>query len=65
MKKVLIVAVIHTLILLPLGAQVKEMNWKLDYQIYLKMANDSNYTYDIRDLFPVFRTFLQHPYKLL
>jgi hypothetical protein len=53
MKKVLIVAVIYSFLFLPSGAQVKEMNWKLDYQIYLKMANDSNYTYDIRDLFHV------------
>ena len=27
-------------------AQVAELNWELDYEIYMKMANDSNYTYD-------------------
>lgn len=34
-------------------AQITEMNWQLDYQIYLKLANDSNYTYDIREAFHV------------
>ena len=34
-------------------AQVSEMNWELDYEIYLTMANDSNYMYDVRDLFHV------------
>lgn len=34
-------------------AQVSEMNWELDYQIYLKLANDSTYRYDIRDAFHV------------
>ncbi len=34
-------------------SQVSEMNWKLDYQIYLKLANDSNYTYDIKNVFHV------------
>lgn len=37
-------------------AQVSEMNWKLEYQIYMRMANDSNYTYDIRDAFLVTNT---------
>lgn len=34
-------------------AQIEDMNWELDYRIYLKLANDSNYTYDIRDIFHV------------
>jgi hypothetical protein len=34
-------------------AQVAEMKWELDYEIYLKLANDSNYTYDIREAFHV------------
>ncbi|MBN1597629.1 MAG: hypothetical protein JW894_05005 [Bacteroidales bacterium] len=34
-------------------SQVAEMNWELDYEIYLKMSNDSNYTYDIRELFHI------------
>jgi hypothetical protein len=36
--------------------QVAEMNWKFDYQIYLKMTNDSNYIYDIRDVFHITQT---------
>jgi hypothetical protein len=36
-----------------LFSQVTEMNWQLDYQIYLKLANDSNFTYDIREAFHV------------
>lgn len=39
--------------LIPLRAQVAEMNWELDYQIFLKMGNDSNYTYDISELFHI------------
>jgi hypothetical protein len=34
-------------------SQVSEMKWELDYQILLKMANDSDYTYDIREVFHV------------
>lgn len=34
-------------------SQVSEMNWELDYEIYLTMANDSNYMYDVRDLFHI------------
>ncbi|MBN2486077.1 MAG: hypothetical protein JXB34_08895 [Bacteroidales bacterium] len=34
-------------------AQVAEMNWTLDYQIYLKLANDSDFVYDIREAFHV------------
>ena len=34
-------------------AQISEMKWELDYEIYLQMANDSNYTYDIREAFHV------------
>lgn len=34
-------------------AQISEMKWELDYQIFLKLANDSNYTYDIREVFHV------------
>lgn len=40
-------------------SQVSEMNWELDYQIYLTMANDSNYSYDVRELFHV--TDLKNP----
>ena len=36
-----------------LSSQITEMNWSLDYKIYMKMANDSNYVYDIRDAFHV------------
>jgi len=32
---------------------IAEMKWELDYGIYLKMANDSAYTFDIRGLFHV------------
>jgi hypothetical protein len=32
---------------------VAEMKWELDYSIYLKMANDSAYNFDIRGLFHV------------
>ncbi len=32
---------------------IAEMKWELDYGIYLKMANDSAYTFDIRSLFHV------------
>jgi hypothetical protein len=32
---------------------VAEMKWELDYGIYLKMANDSAYNFDIRGLFHV------------
>ncbi len=34
-------------------SQISEMNWEIDYQVYLKLANDSNYTYDIREAFHV------------
>jgi hypothetical protein len=33
--------------------QIEDMNWELDYQVYLKLANDSNYTYDIQEVFHV------------
>jgi hypothetical protein len=33
--------------------QITEMKWELDYEIYLKLANDSNLTYDIREAFHV------------
>lgn len=29
------------------------MKWELDYEVYLKMKNDSTYTYDIRQLFHI------------
>ena len=32
---------------------IAEMKWELDYGIYLRMANDSAYTFDIRGLFHV------------
>jgi len=37
-------------------SQITEMNWQLDYKIYLRLANDSNYTYDIKDVFHVNNT---------
>ncbi|MBN1952772.1 MAG: hypothetical protein JW801_16335 [Bacteroidales bacterium] len=36
-----------------LKAQVEEMKWELDYEVFLSMSNDSTYTYDIRTLFHV------------
>lgn len=33
--------------------EVEEIKWELDYDIYLRMTNDSAYTYDIRELFHV------------
>lgn len=36
-----------------LYGQISQMSWELDYQIYLKLSNDSNYTYNIRDLFHI------------
>ncbi len=33
--------------------KVSDIQWELDYQIYLKLANDSTYNYDIRQLFHV------------
>ncbi len=32
---------------------VSEMSWGLDYQIYLKMTNDSSYTLNLSDLFHI------------
>jgi len=32
---------------------ISEIKWELDYQIFLKMANDSSYHYDIRQLFHI------------
>jgi hypothetical protein len=32
---------------------VAEFKWSFDYDIYLKMANDSSYTFDIRTLFHI------------
>ena len=34
-------------------AQVAELKWELDYTIFLKMSDDADYTYDIRELFHV------------
>jgi len=34
-------------------SKISEMKWELDYQVYLKMKNDSSYTYDIRQLFHI------------
>ena len=33
--------------------RISEIKWELDYQIFLKMANDSSYNYDIRQLFHI------------
>ena len=38
---------------LPRNIGVSEIKWELDYQIFLKMANDSSYNYDIRQLFHI------------
>jgi hypothetical protein len=37
----------------PVTFGISEMKWELDYQIYLKMADDSGYNYDIRHLFHI------------
>lgn len=34
-------------------SRISEMKWELDYEVYLKMKNDSAYTYDIRQLFHI------------
>ena len=34
-------------------SNISEMRWELDYQVYLKMKNDSAYTYDIGQLFHI------------
>ncbi len=34
-------------------SRISEMKWELDYQVYLRMKNDSAYTYDIRQLFHI------------
>ncbi len=34
-------------------SDITEMRWELDYEVYLKMENDSTFTYDIRQLFHV------------
>jgi hypothetical protein len=34
-------------------SRISEMKWELDYEVYLKMKNDSTYTYDIRQLFHI------------
>lgn len=57
-EKIMIMRGVFRLLILSLlilngKAQVAEMKWELDYQIYLKLANDSNYTYDIREAFHV------------
>lgn len=42
-------------LLVPLftAAQVAEMKWELDYQIFLKMSDDADYIYDISEVFHV------------
>lgn len=59
MKRSVIIVIIALLSNLPGISQVSEMNWELDYQIYLTMANDSNYMYDVRNLFHI--TDLKNP----
>lgn len=34
-------------------SQITEMKWELDYEIFLQLANDSNFVYDIREAFHV------------
>jgi hypothetical protein len=43
----------HTAQDIPGALGVSEIKWELDYQIFLKMTNDSSYNYDIRQLFHV------------
>lgn len=59
-KRIIMVPVFLMLLFYPSRSQqpiilpaVAEMKWELDYGIYLKMANDSAYTFDIRGLFHV------------
>ncbi|MFO7657501.1 MAG: hypothetical protein R6W78_10570 [Bacteroidales bacterium] len=40
----------------PKQLNISELKWELDYQIYLKLANDSAYSYDIRQLFHITKT---------
>lgn len=51
MFQILLILITGNLTVLP--GQVAEMKWELDYQIYLEMANDSNYTYDISQVFHI------------
>lgn len=57
MKKVYLFVFVGILInsisALSQGNAVSEMSWGLDYQIYLKMTNDSSYTLNLSDLFHV------------
>lgn len=53
MKRAWIVVVLAIMLEGLTTAQVAEMNWELDLEIYLKMANDSNYTFDIREVFHI------------
>lgn len=50
---IIIGATINVIIAKSQGTAVSEMSWGLDYQIYLKMTNDSSYTLNISDLFHV------------
>jgi hypothetical protein len=34
-------------------SRISEMKWELDYEVYIKMKNDSTYIYDIRQLFHI------------
>lgn len=52
MKKLLVVLVVSISVMSSF-AQITEMKWELDYEIFLKMANDSNFVYDIREAFHV------------
>jgi hypothetical protein len=52
MRKSIIILLI-SLLTYSVHAQVAEMKWELDTEILFKMANDSNYTYDIREAFHV------------
>ena len=45
--------VINSISAMSQGNIVSEMSWGLDYQIYLKMTNDSSYTLNLSDLFHV------------
>ena len=52
-KMSLVLFLIVILFSIKIDAQVSEMKWELDYEIYMRMSNDSNFTYDVKDVFHV------------
>lgn len=51
MKRIFVLLILFLPLLIT--AQVSEMKWELDYQIFLKMSDDADYTYDISEVFHV------------